>query len=270
MQTYRLKNIIILLLVLVNIFLLILLGNHWVAQRSAYKTSVDQLSTLFASEGISLDPSVVPDASAPPPLTLSRSVENDRSLAQAVLGQDLTVSDEGGGIYLYESDSGTARFRTNGAFDITVYLPPEESPEALCQRICETFGYGTPAGDLTEGTGTYTAPLLFGETEVINCSISFSFTDYALISISGYLLPDGSSSQSAGSSMSAITALTLFLQSRSDSDSISVSNQILSVSAGYLLESTPAAPLSLTPVWHITTDTYEYYVNCSTRDVVQM
>ena len=37
----------------------------------------------------------------------------------------------------------------------------------------------------------------------------------------------------------------------------------------YELQSSAAAPMSLTPVWHIVTDTVGYYVNCATGAVSQ-
>lgn len=269
MQTYRLKNIIIMILVLVNVCLLGLLGNHQAAQRSARQSSNEQLSALFQSEGISLEPDLIPEDSTLAPLTLSRSTERDQALAESILGEGLTVSDEGGGIYLYTGQAGTARFRANGAFDIAVVDMPDETPEALCRRICRKFGYGELQGRLNGGTGTYSAPLLWGGVEVVNCSISFTFSKNVLTSVSGYALPDHTAPAPAEGSMSASTALTLFLQSRTTTDAISVASAVTSISAGYLLESTPAAPLSLTPVWQIGTDTYKYYVNFSTRVVTQ-
>ena len=264
MQTYRLKNIIILILVMVNACLLVLLLQRQSAQRQAWDESCAQIASLFQSESIALEPGDIPAGESLPPVSFTRSAEREQALAEAILGDGLTASDEGGGIYVYTGDSGTARFRSNGAFDITVIRAPREEPESLCQRICRDFGYGETEIALSGGTAVYTAPLRSGGAEVINCAIAFHFTGDVLTAVSGFLLPEKGVA-AAGEPMSAVTALTLLLQSRSTSGAIA--SAVTAITPAYTLESTPAVPLALTPVWRISTDTYEYYVNCASRAV---
>ena len=264
MQTYRLKNIIILILVMVNACLLVLLLQRQSAQRQAWEESRTQIAALFRSESIALEPGDIPAGESLPPVSFTRSAEREKALAEAILGDGLIASDEGGGIYVYTGDSGTARFRSNGAFDITVIRAPREEPEALCRRICRDFSYGEAEAVFSAGTTVYTAPLLSGGAEVVNCTVTFRFTGNILTAVSGFVLPEKSVA-AAGEPMSAVTALTLLLQSRSTSGAIA--STVTAITPAYVLESTPAAPLALTPVWLISTDTYEYYVNCASRAV---
>ena len=48
-----------------------------------------------------------------------------------------------------------------------------------------------------------------------------------------------------------------------------VASSIAEMSLCYELQSSTAAPMSLTPAWRIVTDTVSYYVNCVTGAVSQ-
>ena len=54
METRRLKNIAILILLLLNAFLLLLLGYQEMQGRRAEREALDRLGTLFATEGLAL------------------------------------------------------------------------------------------------------------------------------------------------------------------------------------------------------------------------
>lgn len=58
METYRLKNIAILILLLLNIFLLMLLGYQYLQSRQTASDTVEQLRTLFSDNQLTLDGSV--------------------------------------------------------------------------------------------------------------------------------------------------------------------------------------------------------------------
>ena len=67
--------------------------------------------------------------------------------------------------------------------------------------------------------------------------------------------------------MSAVTALTKFLNARRDSGA--VVSAVTEVYLCYELQSTAAAPMSLVPAWCVVTDTGNYYVNCLTEAVTR-
>ena len=115
MDRYRLKNIIILILSLMNVFLLASLAIREGARQSAKETAVEQLVSLFAADGITLDPDVISDETPPSSRSLTRSTDLERRAAALLLGSSLSSSDQGGGISSYSSNRGAVQFQIGRA-----------------------------------------------------------------------------------------------------------------------------------------------------------
>ena len=122
MESFRLKNIIILILALMNLCLLGLLGVRLTTGYSAQAEARQQMVQLFAAEGVSLDDGIIPGATPPAGLTLSRDPDEDEKLAGFLLGDELVMSDGGGGVTTYQSENGSAVFRSDGTFDVVIKL----------------------------------------------------------------------------------------------------------------------------------------------------
>ena len=60
MERFRLKNIIILILVLLNGFLVSSLAQRRTAERDAFHRTAEQLAALFEENGMTLEPGAVP------------------------------------------------------------------------------------------------------------------------------------------------------------------------------------------------------------------
>ena len=119
-----------------------------------------------------------------------------------------------------------------------------------------------------DGSGTITALREYGGLTVANCAVTFLLEEDAVVSARGTLLPETSAESSGGPELlSAQAALTAFLAMRRETGA--VASSITEMSLCYELQSSAAAPMSLTPVWHILTDTVGYYVNCATGAVSQ-
>ena len=97
MESSRLKNIIILILALVNLCLLGLLVTRIITGRAAQAEARAQMVELFAAEGVSLDEDQIPDDTPPAGLTLIRDAGEERKLAEFLLGDALIAADDGGG-----------------------------------------------------------------------------------------------------------------------------------------------------------------------------
>ena len=258
MERARLKNIIILILLMLNLFLLFSMAAHRFRTDSAQDRIAMELSELFASDGISLDASAVPTGTAPAALTPIRSIEEDRQLAVFFLGEDLNALDEGGGIYTCRSSRGEALFRSNGSFDIRL-LVSDMLPEELILQFCQAFGYQ----DITwtvqdDGSSAASAVQYVGGCPVTDAAAVFHIESGHLATISGTHLPQGST-VSEEASLTAATAMTLFLQERRISGA--VVSSVSRVYPCYRLQTTSASPMALSPAWCILTDTGAYYVN---------
>lgn len=263
METARLKNIIILTLALVNVFLLGTLGMRRAQQIASQHQAAEALIAIFAADQVSLSESAISFDSPPSALTLERETAREQALAAAFLGNSLTSANEGGGIVTYTSDSGQAVFRASGAFEITGDLG--ENAALLCQQFCRDYGCEPPETWFAPlGSGSVTAQQLYQGYTVENAAVTFVAENDVLRSVSGILLPAESAPAQSGALLSASSALTAFLNARRTSGTV-----VSSVTAAYLCYELQnnAAIMTLTPTWCIVTDTVNYYVNCSTGAV---
>ena len=267
MDRHQLKNVIIIILLLVNVFLAGSLVYRGTAAQAARDRSSAQLSALFAAGGIDLDPGVIPSEEPPAGRILTRDSALERSAAASLLGGGLRRS-ERGGICSYSGTGGAALFRENGSFEAAGTLSAERG-EAFCRRFCRDFHYAVSSVQLDDGAnGTITALREYGGLTVANCTVTFTLEEDAVTSVKGTLLPE-TSSEAPGDTplLSARAALTAFLDMRRETGA--VASSITEISLCYELQSSTAAPMSLAPAWHIVTDTVDYYVNCSSGAVSQ-
>lgn len=265
MERSRLKNIIILILILVNAIMLIALASTHIQESTAKKRLTTQLVTLFKNNGITLDAKDISTELPPAGGTLRRNTEEERTMAIALLGKSPQTENAGGGIYNYSTANGTATFRSGGGFDITGKLGSDHL-EKLCRNFCDSYGYKNLKLSLKNGSGQGKATQYYGGRRIVNCTVSFLFEDGNLISVSGTHVPNpGTKFSNSTSSMTAATALTRFLEAHRQSGT--VVSKVRRIFPCYRLKSSVSAPLTLTPVWHIITDTGNYDINCMTGAV---
>ena len=81
MDRFRLKNIIILILVLVNAFLLGSLAQRRGAEQDAFRRTAEQLVALFQEDGMTLDPRAISQDRPPDGVTLSRDTAQEERAA---------------------------------------------------------------------------------------------------------------------------------------------------------------------------------------------
>ena len=262
MERYRLKNIIILILVLLNAFLLVSLGIRGTRERTARRAQQQELVALFAADGMTLDPALIPSDTELSAYTLIRDESLEKRVTAFWLGSISERTAQGGGIYTYSGSRGAAAFRDTGSFDIAGTLSGGDDAESLCRDFCKEFSYAEPVFTLDEtGSGTATALRLWGDVPVFNGTIAFTLDHGTVTAVSGSLLPDtGTAAAQEQPLLSAFAALTAFQQMRHESSS--VVSAITEISLYYELQSTAAAPMALVPSWRITTDTASFYVNC--------
>ena len=265
MQSSRLKNIIILILLLANLALAAVVANRLVDRQDGLKQVRQQLVTLFSSENVELDEDLI-SQTPPPSRTLIRDTQQEEDLAAFLLGDNLRRSDQGGGIYLYGSDRGGVQFLDNGSFDAAGSLSEGSSAQEACRAFCKEFGYE----DLTfssDGTSA-TAVQYCDNYPVVNCTVSFTMDADGLLTITGTHLPDAySESTPEESPLSAAAALDAFLNVHQKSQT--AVSKITDVYLCFELQSTASSAMTLVPAWCIATDIsgLNYYVNCITGTV---
>ena len=246
MNTARLKNIVILILLLANAFLLVLLFSRRAEENAAHERSVAQLTTLLNADGIAFDSALLDGL---PDTVLSvqpaRDLAAEQALAEGIIGSVTSI------------DSG-------GALEAAVSRAVDD-PAEFCADLCVPLGYRT-FDVLSDGARTVvTASRFVGELEVCNASLIFTFSGSTLTTVTGTFLPPIDTSESGETALDAVTALVRFLDYRNASGAVCTG--ITWLSAGYLVQSTTSAPLQLVPVLRVDTDVYSYYVNIVSGEV---
>lgn len=266
MDRYRLKNIIILILLLVNLFLLGSLAQRRAMEKATYQNTVEQITTLFSMDGVSLDVESIPRDVPPVGWTMSRSTELDRQAAAFLLGEPVSRADQGGGIFTYSGKNGAALFRANGSFSAAGTLS-DTNGEDFCRDFCRQFGYDAPQSQLDQNvTGTITAARRWNNLPVLGCTVTFTLTEGRVTGVSGTLLPETATElPDQAEPLSALAALTAFQQNRKETGA--VVSSISDIYLCYELQSTTAVPMVLTSAWCIVTNTAKYYVNSATGAV---
>ena len=264
MNTARLKNIVILILLLANAFLLVLLFSRRAEENAAHERSVAQLTALLSADGIAFDSALL-DGLPDTVLNVqpARDLAAEQALAEGIIGS-VTSIDSGGGIYRYYSsdglNSGSCLIRSGGALEAAVSRAVDDPAE-----FCVPLGYRT-FDVLSDGARTVvTASRFVGELEVCNASLIFTFSGSTLTTVTGTFLPPIDMSESGETALDAVTALVRFLDYRNASGAVCTG--ITWLSAGYLVQSTTSAPLQLVPVLRVDTDVYSYYVNIVSGEV---
>ena len=121
----------------------------------------------------------------------------------------------------------------------------------------------TPVG---EALRQYGVDLLQGNSgqvvegrRVFNCSVDMNYGNSGLTSVTGRLVLGSFAAVTGEPAMDAGTALMRFIANMESSGFICT--EIVSMELGYTMSAQVTGSFQLTPVWHVTADTGEYYVN---------
>ncbi len=266
MDSAKVKNIAILILLAVNIlFLSIVLYNQAAARRLEQDT-MDSLTAILADNGISLDLAGSDLEGGLVSYTLVRDEAWEQRFADALLGP-AQVEDLGGQINQYASDAGQLTFRSTGEFALQLSGQAADPPEETVQSLLETVALSDVAYTLrwTDAT-TLQAACYYGDAPVFNSTMVFTCPDGRLSAATGQVLtavPQATSVQMR----SYATALMDFV-SALESGGYVVST-VQGMEAGYCIVYSASGDGSLIPVWRIQTDSGNYYVDGTTGQMLE-
>lgn len=265
MKASRLKTIVIVILLLVNAFLLFLLLSRRAEQVQSYERSVDQLCALYERSGVSLERALLPKDSGVHLLSFERDSAREAAFAKALLGGEPSLLDSGGGVSRYSGESGSCAIRSGGSVESTLSRPVDD-PADFCRELFRSFGYEQISSSLAGGSGSVTGVRCNDERLIYNAALLLSFSDGVLTSASGVFLSELKESRRTDG-IDAVSALVHFLDYCGASGV--VCTEVSALESGYLLQSTSTSSLRLAPVWRITTDVNNYYVNCKTGEITR-
>ena len=263
MNTARLKNIFIMILVLLNACLIFLLLSRRSTEQQDYARTVSQLCALYASSDITLPEDIIPRGVTLPAAQPQRDISAEARFANALLGSETEVS-FGGGIYRYQQGDSTCTFRGNGSIEALLSRKVDD-PVAFCRELCAPFGYTDISSALEGQSGTVTATRTLGNAAVYNCTLTFRFREETLATVEGVFLSLPGNFDTFSES-DVITALVRFFDYRSASGA--VCTEVTAIRCGYLLDSSAGSQKLLRAVF-IDTDVYSYFVNEESGEVLR-
>lgn len=270
MQWDKVKNVLIVILAAVNVFLLANLGIR-IGQEQERKAALeDSVRTLAAEYGVTIaDAFDLPADKSLPELSIDRSRPDEEAAAAAMLGDDAERTEQDDGTVVFESARGTVRWaadgRVEGSFQ-TGEAAPQDGNDALRLARRLLADWGIPIRDAQLDTDGLTATLRGSAAglPVFNRTLTLRFDGAGGVSLDGrwsfgtpYTTVRGS-----GVMCSAADALLEFVSRRT------AAAEIRSMEAGYRLETDSSRRLQLTPTWKIVTDFGEYLVDCDKKTVI--
>lgn len=272
MDNSKIKNYIILLLVIVNLCLLSIVLKSDITQRKARENATAALEQVLQDNGIAMSEDVVLPEKLPTEVTLSRSMLKERRKLSSLIGSS-SAQDLGGNIVYYRGSDGQGSFRGTGEFEIALekaIIPNTGDINDLlegCYTV--TRRLGIECSDIEPEIGmegsiqTVTMVCAWNGTPVFNASIEFSYAPDRLYFISGMRPLDTEVSIRASEDYpDSATILMSFLgYIRQSGD---VCSEISDVQLGYFISSSASGSCVLRPVWCIITDSGKYYINGQT------
>lgn len=261
----KLKNIILLILVLTNLFLLGLVVSQSL-QNKRQDSQTREHTILFLSErGVEVKEETIPDSIDLLPQAAERDLEKEEQTAAALLKGEVEKEARGGEIYRYSNQQGWIQFHGDGFFSAQLEpgVYPAEQKEDGCAAVLEALGVeGTLLEETEEGLifqETWNGVPLFGQQVSVFCA------EGSVSTISGQCLTGELKADYTRKTITLSTALVRFLNGVSTLGD--VCNRIDRVEEGYLCTASLTGTMTLTPAWQVTTDTGTYQLDTVTGTV---
>jgi hypothetical protein len=259
MDGRRIKTLVILILLIVNLFF----GGILIAQRAQSRgmeaREREELAQVMSAAGIELPPDLIPGAKAVKRCSVSRDAALERAFAAALIGEAEPV-EQGGGIVSYENENGRATFRSGGEVEAVIY---DKSPLSASTRAADYVADQLSGLGFEAGEGSLVSSV--GGMRVFNCVLTATAADEGIV-VEGRRLTASPAESEEAASVSPYTALMAYL--RAVSADGSVVRQIVSVEQGYVFEYSPSAG-TLEPVWRVESDGGAVYISAVDAEIIR-
>ena len=268
MEWPKLKNIILTILVVTDLFLLSLVGlRSWNSARYLEQARANALQVL-EQNAIKMDPGALPEDRSLPVAVFTWEREKEETLLEPLLGE-VEESAQGSGRYQYDGKKGTAWLLSRGEFvvDLKQGAYPESGElEEQAVKALALMGIESMVLSSREETGREKVTLLqlWNAVPVYTCQIEVTGFDGGLQTISGTRL-NGTPASAGELEMSAVTGLLRFLEKFEETGD--VCTEILTMQAGYQLTTSVSGTSVLRPVWYFVTDTGAYALDLTANQL---
>ncbi len=273
MEWSKIKNIMLLMLVLTNVFLLFFVATPRAQTEMNEDASRLNALSILEQRGISLDSQIVP-------LNINHYAQviiPDRTvepqLASNLLG-DVSQLALGGDVYRYVSDSGSIRFHSGGEFSAQfsndAFPILSQTEQTVAATLIKKLEMDTNLIHISEldDTTTLTYRQLWDDVPLLDYEFTLVCDQNHIVEIINGKRLYGASSQPSDPQNTVSTALMQFaagLQSLGD-----ICRTITSITPAYRASTDLSGTIQLTPLWCIETDTGSYQLNLITGTLARI
>lgn len=267
MESSKVKNLIIIVLAILNLFMLAPVAWDAVGAQLARRREISAAAEVLAARGIAVSEDAELRGTRLDVCVVERDLEEEKRGADKVLG-GVTVNNQGGNIISYTGERGQAVFRGSGGFEIL--FEPEAVPvgsdaEATARGIARDLGISLQTGrdtaevKISDGNGSVRLFCQHNGARILGCSVTFTFANAHLMVVSGTRPLDSITADSQADTLDVPTVLMRALELMTGSGQ--VCSRLEEVEMCYTLSSTVSGTGILAPVWRIETDTGDFYIN---------
>lgn len=269
MEGTKLKNIVIIILLLLNGFLLFLVGGRRMEDSHSHDAARGSAIQIIREGGIALEEADVPREMTLGSMQARRDLAGENELAAGLLGKGMSVEARGGEVYRYTSPRGWLQFHSTGEF-LAEFEPGafplngEEAPRHSAQLLAQLgFDAQLLEDAVTDGEGGISFRQTVDGAPVLGCQATLNYREGSLVSITGgHRLPGQPHPTGGESTLSVATALMRLYNGLKGLGDIY--NRIESITPAYTLSVSLSGPARLEPVWYVKTDTGAYQLDTRT------
>lgn len=265
MSASKIKNIVIIVLLLFNAILLAVFAFDRAEASRSKAAEIAALTEVMGEWGIDIADDIDFDVAAPVPCTVLRDMDADDRLIGKVIDHSYR-EDLGGNVFFYSSETGQAVLRGTGEIDLIFH---EDFPDISDDTARSLAKYMKRCGvELSaehaefpkdKNGGSVLIPCSYNGSCVYNSKLSFTVSDGSLMMINGTRVFAGEAKVRQEELIDSVSAVMLFLEYvRSDGY---ICSRINGLESGYFMNVAVSGESSLRPVWRISTDTGVVYIN---------
>lgn len=272
MESGKLKNIVIAILLLLNLFLAVLVGGRRLETAQSAESARQNAIEVLRGNGVSVEDGVVPRAMDLQFGQVKRELAQEQALAAAVLMGEVDVENRGGEVYRYTNANGRIQLHSTGEFWAEfasgAYLLSDRAPGEHGAAVLARLGFDAVV--LDDGVKQGSGQIVFGQTvegvSVLDCRVTLRYDNGSLVRMSNGRRVTGQPVFSARSGeMTVATVLVrLFNGMKGLGD---VYDRVEAITPSYTFNGTPGVSAQLNPVWHVCTDTGEYLLDLGSGEI---
>lgn len=263
MEASKIKNIILVILLLLNIFLLSIFFLDRSSAASSENAAEDSVIRTLENNGISVGKSVDMGIDTPSVYQINRDMGSEKALIEKLL-RSTKSEDLGGNIIFYSSGYGQASLRGTGEMDILFTSDLYEKGKSSVKtaiKVMDKLGLQADEDRVENGDDASVVELLcmWQDCPVYNARLSFTFGGGQLLMITGTRILDNATEQTDTEVMDILSATLRFLELTREEGFVCSSLDELEV--GYIMSVPVSGESTLTPVWHFVTNAGGLYIN---------